>query len=84
MDEVRLEAKVYSPWNLKLSHPDLLAHPLQKWIEDRNFDVEYHVRRSALPTPGDERELRYFSVAAYIAIMLIFIGHRGKSILLKA
>lgn len=57
MDEVRSEAKVYSPWNLKLSHPDLLAHPLQKWIEDRNFDVEYHVRRSALPTPGDEREL---------------------------
>ena len=22
MDEVRTEAKVYSPWNLKLSHPD--------------------------------------------------------------
>ncbi len=57
MEEVRLEAKVYSPWSLKLSHPELLTHPLQAWIEDRNFDVEYHVRRSALPIPGDEREL---------------------------
>jgi WS/DGAT/MGAT family acyltransferase len=57
MDEVRLEAKVYSPWNLKLRYPEFLSSPLQSWVEDRNFDVEYHVRRSALPIPGDEREL---------------------------
>ena len=57
MEEVRQDSQVYSPWNLKLRHPNLLTHPLQSWVEDENFDVEYHIRRSALPTPGDEREL---------------------------
>jgi WS/DGAT/MGAT family acyltransferase len=57
MDEVRQEAQVYAPWNLKLKTPQLIASPLQVWVEDRNFDVEYHIRRSALPAPGDEREL---------------------------
>jgi WS/DGAT/MGAT family acyltransferase len=57
MDEIRAEARAYPPWNLKLRYPSLLAHPLQAWVEDEAFDVEYHVRRSALPSPGDEREL---------------------------
>jgi WS/DGAT/MGAT family acyltransferase len=56
-DELRTGVSVAPPWNLKLRHPDLLASPLQAWIEDETFDVEYHVRRSALPSPGDEREL---------------------------
>lgn len=50
-------APVESPWNLKLSHPKVLAHPLQSWVEDDDFDIDYHVRRSALASPGDEREL---------------------------
>jgi diacylglycerol O-acyltransferase len=49
--------KAYAPWSLKLRHPELLASPLQAWVEDKDFDVDYHVRRSALPSPGDEREL---------------------------
>lgn len=57
IDEVRTQARAYPPWNLKLRHPNLIAHPLQAWVEDEHFDVEYHVRRSALPAPGDEREL---------------------------
>lgn len=57
MDEIRAEAKAYPPWNLKLRHPGFLANPLQSWVEDDQFDVEYHIRRSALPSPGDEREL---------------------------
>jgi len=48
---------VRSPWNLRLTHPDLLASPLQAWVLDDHFDIEYHVRRSALASPGDEREL---------------------------
>lgn len=56
MDEVR-EAAVHPPWNLRLKSPDLLRNPLQSWVEQENIDREYHVRRSALPTPGDEREL---------------------------
>jgi len=50
-------APVESPWNLKLSHPKVLAHPLQSWVVDDDFDLDYHVRRSALASPGDEREL---------------------------
>lgn len=57
MDEIRQDATVHAPWNLKLKSPNLIASPLQAWIEDEDFDVEYHVRRSALPSPGDEREL---------------------------
>jgi diacylglycerol O-acyltransferase / wax synthase len=32
-----------------------LDHPY--WIEDENFDLEYHVRHIALPAPGDWRQL---------------------------
>ena len=27
------------------------------WIEDGDFDIEYHVRELALPAPGDDRQL---------------------------
>src|SRR3954464_13402695 len=27
------------------------------WIDDPTFDLEYHVRRTALPRPGTERQL---------------------------
>ncbi|HEY8038776.1 MAG TPA: wax ester/triacylglycerol synthase family O-acyltransferase [Polyangiaceae bacterium] len=57
VEELRRRPKAYPPWTLKLRHPELLASPLQAWIEDDDFDVDYHVRRSALPSPGDEREL---------------------------
>lgn len=54
----RLVARpVQEPFNLKLSHPGMLTHPLQSWVEDEEFDITYHVRRSALASPGDEREL---------------------------
>ena len=26
-------------------------------MPDRSFDLDYHVRRTAVPAPGDEREL---------------------------
>lgn len=26
------------------------------WVEDENFDLEYHVRHIALPKPGDWRQ----------------------------
>lgn len=28
------------------------------WVDDRHFNLEYHVRRTALPSPGGDRELR--------------------------
>ncbi|HEU0030133.1 MAG TPA: wax ester/triacylglycerol synthase family O-acyltransferase [Kofleriaceae bacterium] len=56
MDEVRGGLPVQPPWSYKLRHPDWLSHPLQAWDESE-VDLEYHVRRTALPSPGDEREL---------------------------
>jgi WS/DGAT/MGAT family acyltransferase len=35
--------------------PFSLHHPL--WIEDPDFDLDYHVRRVAVPAPGGPREL---------------------------
>ena len=35
--------------------PMSLDHPY--WIEDPDFDIEYHVRHIALPKPGDWRQL---------------------------
>lgn len=58
MNEVRQGLmQVQKPWNLKLKSPDFLFNPLQAWIEADEIDIEYHLRRSALPSPGDEREL---------------------------
>jgi WS/DGAT/MGAT family acyltransferase len=42
---------------MRLRTPDFMWNPLQAWVEADAFDLEYHVRRSALPSPGDEREL---------------------------
>lgn len=40
----------------KVRHvPALLARPV--WVDDPDFDLTYHVRRSALPRPGSDRSL---------------------------
>jgi diacylglycerol O-acyltransferase len=40
----------------KVRHvPGNLARPV--WVDDSDFDVAYHVRRSALPKPGSEAQL---------------------------
>jgi diacylglycerol O-acyltransferase / wax synthase len=57
VDELKSSPTAYPPWSLKLRFPDLVTSPLQSWVEDDDFDLDYHVRRSALPSPGDEREL---------------------------
>jgi WS/DGAT/MGAT family acyltransferase len=36
--------------------PGHLANPV--WVDDPDFDVTFHVRRSALPRPGSEEQLR--------------------------
>jgi WS/DGAT/MGAT family acyltransferase len=40
-----------------------LDHPY--WIEDKNFDLEYHVRHIALPHPGDWRQLCILAARIY-------------------
>jgi WS/DGAT/MGAT family acyltransferase len=36
--------------------PGHLGNPV--WVDDNDFDVTYHVRRSALPKPGTEEQLK--------------------------
>ncbi len=36
--------------------PGRIANPV--WVDDEDFDVTYHVRRSALPKPGTDAQLR--------------------------
>ncbi|MGA8210929.1 MAG: wax ester/triacylglycerol synthase family O-acyltransferase [Nocardioidaceae bacterium] len=38
------------------SVPGRLAYPV--WVDDEDFDLTYHVRRSALPRPGSMEQLR--------------------------
>lgn len=38
-----------------LELPFSMDHPY--WVDDENFDIEYHVRHIALPKPGDWRQL---------------------------
>ncbi|MEP7035503.1 MAG: wax ester/triacylglycerol synthase family O-acyltransferase [Actinomycetota bacterium] len=38
--------------------PGRLANPV--WVDDELFDVTYHVRRSALPSPGGDAQLEEF------------------------
>jgi diacylglycerol O-acyltransferase / wax synthase len=59
-DEIeRMKAgEVVSPWNLKLTKPSFFGRLLSpSWSEDTAIDINYHVRHSALPKPGGEREL---------------------------
>jgi WS/DGAT/MGAT family acyltransferase len=38
--------------------PFRLGHPV--WIEDPDFDLDYHLRRACLPSPGGQKELEDF------------------------
>lgn len=50
-------APVEPPWNLRLQTRALRFQPVHRWVEDEAFDIDYHVRHLALPSPGGEREL---------------------------
>ncbi len=50
-------AAVELPWTLRLQTRRVMRQPVHRWVEDERFDVDYHVRHSALPAPGGEREL---------------------------
>lgn len=56
MSEFRSHREFTAPWNRRLKYA-FNKNPVPVWIEDREIDLEYHVRHSALPWPGGEREL---------------------------
>jgi WS/DGAT/MGAT family acyltransferase len=48
------------PFRRRLAEvPFQLHHPL--WVEDPDFDLDYHIRRAGLPSPGGELELAEFA-----------------------
>lgn len=55
MRELRGARSFSRPWNYRLQ-PSTVMNPMPSWVED-DVDLEYHVRHSALPRPGGEREL---------------------------
>lgn len=56
MSEFRSHRKFSAPWNRRLKYA-FNKNPAPVWIENDDIDLEYHVRHSALPWPGGEREL---------------------------
>ena len=49
---------IQAPWKYKLFSGSKLGRSLAPgWVEDKDLDLDYHVRHSALPRPGSEREL---------------------------
>ena len=56
MAEFRNHREFTAPWNRRLKYA-FNKNPMPVWVEDRNIDLEYHVRHAALPWPGGEREL---------------------------
>ena len=46
----------HAPYNLKIND-GLFSQMAPKWVKAKKIDLDYHVRHSALPFPGGEKEL---------------------------
>ncbi len=57
MADFRQHRKFAPPWNRRLKSHLLLKSPVHYWVEDDDIDLEAHLRHTALPHPGGEREL---------------------------
>jgi diacylglycerol O-acyltransferase / wax synthase len=54
--DFRAVSEVAAPWNYRLRKPGW-RRLRPAWEEEQEIDLEHHVRLSALPQPGGEREL---------------------------
>ena len=64
VDHVRGRLHLVPRYRQRLSTPPLeTGRPL--WVDDPDFNIEYHIRHTALPSPGTEEQL--FLLAARIA-----------------
>ncbi|MDJ0785972.1 MAG: wax ester/triacylglycerol synthase family O-acyltransferase, partial [Myxococcota bacterium] len=55
-DYVESRLHLLPRYRQRLSKIPIENHPV--WVDDPHFRIEYHVRHSALPRPGDERQLK--------------------------
>lgn len=55
---MKADADIAPPWCYKLAFSGFLGRLVApSWKVDKKLDLDYHVRHSALPRPGSEREL---------------------------
>ena len=40
----------------RLAYTPIDRHPI--WVDDEHFNIEYHVRHTCLPSPGDDQQLK--------------------------
>ena len=57
MYEAMRDVSEVAPLFLKRPHRSIATAGQLVWVEDEQFDIEHHVRHSALPRPGRVREL---------------------------
>jgi diacylglycerol O-acyltransferase / wax synthase len=57
VERMRAVHTIPAPWNLRLVQAPFLGSKTPVMREERDVDLDYHVRHSALPHPGDQREL---------------------------
>jgi len=50
-----MKIKAGAPFNQRLTHTMAIQRP--QWEEDKDFDLEYHVRHAAIPKPGSAQDL---------------------------
>ena len=55
-DYIRSRLHRLPRYRQKLAWIPIENHPV--WVDDASFNIEYHVRHTSLPQPGDERQLK--------------------------
>ena len=74
LDHVRGRLHLVPRYRQKLAYPPLESgRPL--WVDDPTFNLEYHVRNTALPAPGSEEQL--WRLAARIGFGCLSLGGGG-------
>jgi diacylglycerol O-acyltransferase / wax synthase len=64
VEHVRSRLHLVPRFRQKLATPPIeLGRPF--WIDDPSFNLEYHVRHSALPSPGSEEQLRNMAARVF-------------------
>jgi diacylglycerol O-acyltransferase len=64
LDHVRSRLHLVPRFRQKLAFPPIqMGRPF--WIDDPSFNLEYHVRHSALPSPGSEDQLRRMAARVF-------------------
>jgi len=64
LDQIRGRLHLVPRYRQKLAQPPLeTGRPV--WVDDPNFNLEYHVRHSALPEPGSEEQLQLLAARIF-------------------